>query len=107
MATWKELEAKHSRFMQPEGLPAGVAELFLLTKYHVDFAAPRYHNGARVRGTGGYKIFTADGAAHTGVIPADYTYENWRELLGKLLDADIRWRDGSVASVFRDPQEKS
>lgn len=104
MASFNELKDKHSKFSMLEGLPEGVMDLFLLTKYHVDYAAPRYHNGARVRGTGGFKIFTADGAAHTAMIPADWTLDQWRDLLGQLLDMDLRWKNGTVAELFRDPK---
>jgi hypothetical protein len=91
-------------FKYPPELPEGVAELFLLTKYHVDYAASRYDKGARVRGTDGYKIFTADGAAQSAVVPADWTLEQWRELLGQLLDMDLRWKNGTVYELFTDHQ---
>jgi hypothetical protein len=89
-------------FKYPPDLPAGVADLFLLTKYHVDYAAPKFNNGARLRGTGGYKIFSADGAAQTATIPHDWTLEQWRDLLGELLDADIRFKEGRMHEPFKD-----
>lgn len=100
------------RFLNPIELPEEVAELFALTKYHVEYAAPRFDlRGVRVRGTGGYKIFSRDGAAVSGVIPVDAPVEEWREALGKVLDADIKLKylietEGAIALLFRDPKEK-
>lgn len=90
-------------FKAPPGLPPGVAELFALTKYQVGYVASRYERGALVRGTGGYKIYTADGAAQTITVPADWTYEQWRDLLGQLLDMDLRRKNGTAARPFTDP----
>lgn len=106
MATRDELAAKHSRFMTPAELPDDVVDLFALTKYYVDYKAPRFRNGARVAGTGGYGIFSADGACHR-TMDTDSTTEDFRKALGELLDMDLRIRNGKLAELFRDPQESS
>lgn len=76
-------------FIVPPELPPDIAELFLLTKYHPDYKSPVYRNGARVRGTGGYGIFSADGACHR-TMHVMATFDDWRQALGELLDMEDR-----------------
>lgn len=92
------------RFNYLPELPDGVEELFALTKYRIGYATPRFSKGARVPDTGGFKVFTADGACVSRVIPIEWTLEQWREMLGKVLDADLRWKNGTVAELFKDPK---
>lgn len=73
----------------PLDLPDGVAEMFALTKYQIrDFGTP-FRDGLF--------ICTADGAAHSPVIPRNTTYEQWKSILATLLDGDIEWQE-----IFRE-----
>lgn len=66
-------------------LPEGVAEMLAVTGYDADYLPPRFANGARVKGTGGFQITDENGVCMLHV-PLNADFETWRTALGAVLD---------------------
>lgn len=68
-------------------LPDGVEEMLAVTGYKADYLPPKFNNGARVKGTGGFQITDENGAcmAHIPLKSAS-DFETWRTVLGAVLD---------------------
>lgn len=66
-------------------LPDGVHAMLAVAGYKADYLPPKYVNGARIKGTGGFQIIDENGAcmAH---LPLGATFEDWQRALGTVLD---------------------
>jgi len=66
-------------------LPDGVLEMLQLVGYKADYLPPKFINGARIKGSGGFQITNNMGACMAHVaLNADF--ETWRTALGRVLD---------------------
>lgn len=68
-------------------LPDGVEAMLAVAGYRADYLPPRFHNGYRIKGSGGFQITDENGACMTHIpLKSASDFETWRTALGAVLD---------------------
>lgn len=66
-------------------LPDGVHAMLAVAGYRADYLPPKYVNGARIKGTGGFQIIDEQGTCMYH-LPLGSSFDEWRIALGHVLD---------------------